>query len=121
MGDLSKHFNKAEFACKCGCGFGLKDGDIDPALVQRLEELRENFGKPIYITSGCRCDKHNRKVGGAQFSQHKLGTAADIMVRDVKPEYVYNYVTATYSTGGTGKYRLFTHLDVRPNKAFWRG
>lgn len=121
MGDLSKHFNKAEFACKCGCGFGMKDGDINPALVQRLEEIREHFGKPIYITSGCRCDKHNRKVGGAQFSQHKLGTAADIMVRDVKPEDVYNYVTATYSTGGTGKYRLFTHVDVRPNKAFWRG
>lgn len=121
MGDLSKHFNKAEFACRCGCGFGLRDGDISPALVERLEEIRAHFGKPINILSGCRCEKHNAKVGGAKFSQHKLGTAADIIVRDVKPEDVYNYVNGEYKTGGTGRYRLFTHVDVRPNKSFWRG
>lgn len=118
---LSKHFNKFEFACKCGCGFGLQDGDINPKLIERLEEIRSHFGKPIKILSGCRCEKHNKKVGGAKLSQHLLGNAADIIVVDNSPSDVYNYVSNKYSTGGVGKYNLFTHVDVRPNKTFWKG
>lgn len=121
MGDLSKHFNKREFACKCGCGFGLKDGDVSLELVKRLEEIREHFQRPISVTSGCRCEKHNKAVGGAALSKHKLGIAADILVRDVAPDVVYNYVNGAYPTGGTGKYRLFTHVDVRNEKRFWHG
>lgn len=118
---LSKHFKSSEFACKCGCGFGLNKGDVSERLLERLEELREHFGKPIYITSACRCERHNKNVGGAAHSQHLLGTAADIIIRDVKPEDVYNYVSSHYSTGGTGKYRLFTHVDVRQDRRFWNG
>lgn len=121
MGDLSKHFSKHEFACKCGCGFGLKDGDVNPDLINRLEEIRTYFGKPISILSGCRCKKHNTKIGGAEHSQHLLGTAADIIVKDTSPVKVFDYINRAYLLGGTGKYRLFTHVDVRKNKAVWNG
>lgn len=118
---LSAHFKSTEFACRCGCGFGLNPGDVSPALIERLEEIRTHFGKSIIITSACRCEKHNKRVGGAAHSQHLLGTAADIIIRDVRPETVYNYVSGRYNNGGTGKYRLFTHVDVRQDKRFWNG
>ena len=49
------------------------------ALVSNvLDPLRELYGKPIVVTSGYRCQKLNRAVGGASRSQHITGEAADI-------------------------------------------
>ena len=49
------------------------------ALVDNiLDPLREAYGKPIVINSGYRCEKLNKKVGGAQTSDHMKGMAADI-------------------------------------------
>ena len=43
-----------------------------------LDPLREAWGEPIIVTSGYRCDKLNKLVGGSKTSQHKTGQAADI-------------------------------------------
>lgn len=43
-----------------------------------LEPLRIHYGRPIIITSGFRCEKLNKAVGGSKTSQHVLGMAADI-------------------------------------------
>ncbi len=43
-----------------------------------LDPIRENYGKPIYVTSGYRSPALNRAVGGSQTSQHMRGEAADI-------------------------------------------
>lgn len=43
-----------------------------------LEPLRQHYGRPIIITSGYRCEKLNKLVGGSATSQHRLGQAADI-------------------------------------------
>lgn len=52
-------------------------------LCQRvLEPLRHRFGR-IVITSGYRCPRLNRAVGGVSNSQHMRGEAADIRVVDM--------------------------------------
>ena len=115
---LSKHFKKREFACKDGCGLGLADGDVNPELVEVLEDVREHFGRPVVINSGLRCQTHNKRVGGAKKSQHLFGTAADIRVSGVDPALVYDYLNAKYPDRyGVGKYKSFTHIDVRERKA----
>ena len=38
----------------------------------------EAWGAPIIVTSGYRCDRLNKAVGGATNSQHRKGEAADI-------------------------------------------
>ena len=49
------------------------------ALVDNvLDPLRELYGAPIYISSGYRCAKLNKAVGGVANSQHLTGQAADI-------------------------------------------
>ena len=49
------------------------------ALVANvLDPLREKYGKPIVVSSGYRCPKLNKAVGGAARSQHTKGEAADI-------------------------------------------
>ena len=46
--------------------------------LQRLEEIREGYGKPIIISSGYRCDELNKLVGGVNNSLHKIGLAVDL-------------------------------------------
>lgn len=49
------------------------------ALVDKvLDPLREIYGKPIYVSSGYRCPKLNKAVGGVSNSQHLKGEAADL-------------------------------------------
>lgn len=91
------------------------------ALVEHiLDPLREAWGGPIIVTSGYRCGKLNKAVGGVKGSQHTLGQAADIRTVSDKPadnkrlfdlivklglhydqlidEYGYNWVHVSYSS-----------------------
>lgn len=47
-----------------------------------LDPLRERYGRPIYVSSGYRCPRLNKAVGGVETSQHVKGEAADIYVTD---------------------------------------
>jgi len=78
MGDLSKHFAKREFACKCG---KVHDFTIDPELIDKLEKLHTLTGATaIYITSGYRCPIYSKSVGGYFNDAHTKGIAADIVI-----------------------------------------
>ena len=74
-----KYFNEKEFACRC-CGQlppSMRENIV--ALVDNvLDPAREQFGGPVSVNSGYRCQKHNLAVGGATQSQHMKGEAADI-------------------------------------------
>lgn len=113
---LSKNFSKEEFACGCGCGFV----NVDPELVNVLQVLRDHFKEPVRITSACRCAEHNKDVGGSEKSQHLLGKAVDIVVSKTSHRLVQDYLEAEYpDTYGIGRYKSFTHIDVREKKARW--
>ena len=45
-----------------------------------LEPLRVAMGEPVKISSGYRCEKLNKAVGGVYNSQHLKGQAADICI-----------------------------------------
>ncbi len=46
---------------------------------QLLDPIREAWGEPIVVSSGYRCKQFNALVGGAKYSHHILGCAADII------------------------------------------
>lgn len=116
MGDLSAHFSKKEFACKCGCG----ECDVDPELVAKLEKFRELCGnKPMHINSAKRCKRHNKAVGGSPNSQHLPGKAADVRkILGVTIDQMAKYAEQA-GFDGIGKYDSFVHVDVRGTKARW--
>lgn len=118
MGNLSRNFSRKEFACKCGCGFST----VDYELLNVLELVRNHFNSSVTINSASRCSEHNEDIGGSYGSKHKKGIAADIVVKDVDPGKVYRFLDG-YAPNkyGIGKYKTFTHIDVRPNKARWAG
>ncbi len=113
---MSKYFKLSETACQCECGFD----EQHPKLYEILDTLREHFNTPVKITSGNRCEEHNRAEGGARFSQHKYGRAVDIKVKGVEPKRVYEYLDELYpDVYGLGLYWNRIHFDVRANKARW--
>lgn len=88
-----KHFEKSEFACKCGgryCnGF---PAEPEKRVVEVLETVREYAGKPVIISSGVRCSNHNKNVGGVGDSYHKTGRAVDFSVVGYSAQATINIV-----------------------------
>lgn len=115
---LTRNFKVREFKCQDGTDPVF----IDLGLVDILQQVRDHFGKAVTITSAFRTASHNKKVGGATYSQHCYGKAADIKVSGVAASAVADYVeTLMPNTGGIGRYPTFTHVDVRTTKSRWNG
>lgn len=115
---LSENFKVKEFACSDGTDPIF----IAPELVDVLQKIRTHFGKAVHINSAYRTPTRNKKVGGATYSQHLYGTAADIKVTGVAPKKVAAYAeTLMPDSGGIGIYSNFVHVDVRETKSRWNG
>ena len=115
---LSKNFTVKEFACSDGTDTVF----ISLALVNLLQKIRDHFGKAVIINSAYRTEAHNKSIGGATYSQHKYGLAADIHINGITPKEIAAYVeTLMPSSGGIGIYQSFVHVDVRRVKSRWNG
>ena len=122
MGDLTKNLSRRELACKCGCNMEAADHELVEVIQKAAEDLgmRYHITPHVTITSGNRCPKHNKAVGGAPDSRHLRGTAADHYFRGVPPEAVYEYYDRLYPNKyGLGLYNGRVHLDVRAEKTRW--
>lgn len=111
------YFTRAEFACKCGCGLDT----IDYETVMGCHAIREHFGRPTRINSGCRCESYNAAIGGSPGSYHVKCRAADVEVEDVPASIVQEFVEQELDMGGVGCYESFTHIDSRHGKSRWSG
>lgn len=121
---LTKNFSKSEFECKCGCEMPQDVLDNIKIVAEQLQIVRNKLNKPIKINSAYRCPEHNALVGGAKNSQHKLGLAADIVVKGMSPNGVFGFINKLMALGmiklgGLGQYNTFTHFDIRDNYARW--
>ena len=107
------NFKPEEMDCK-----GTGRLALDPDAMDRLQALREDIGKPFFVVSAYRSPEHNRTVGGVRRSRHMEGIAFDISMSNHSQE---DFVRAAERHGfnGIGRYRTFTHIDTRPNRARW--
>lgn len=90
--DNIKYFKRQEFACPCPrCGgFPVEPKQL---LVEKCDEVREHFGKPMTISSGVRCQAHNDELSGSvPNSRHVQGKAVDFAVSGVSGSKVKAYV-----------------------------
>ncbi len=126
-GHVTKNFKRAEFLCKCGeCKPGFY---VSTELAKILQMIRDEVDTGIIITSGLRCKKHNKAVGGASESYHMLRTgillASDITYADpakrTKAGMMWLWILADKfiaahahgRKGGVGLYSGWLHIDVR--------
>ena len=73
---LTKSFTFEELKCR---GTGLCD--MDPAFLEKLQLIRDEFGKPMYPSSGYRHPDHNEKVSTTgRHGPHTTGHAVDIAI-----------------------------------------
>jgi uncharacterized protein YcbK (DUF882 family) len=117
MGDLSQHFSRNEFECRC-CG----RLQLDSHLVEGLEVLRVLAGVPVVVNAGYRCPRHNQEVGGVPNSEHTRGLAADIRLPGLSLQQMYELATQVpqFAEGDIGVYDGdFLHVDVRGHRARW--
>lgn len=117
MGDLSEHFSRNEFVCKC-CGSFIHN----QKLIDELEAIRSIWGQRLHVTyhGGTRCPDQNDRSGGKPHSRHLTGEAADIWIETISPADVYHELCKGYPDRcGIGHYHTFTHFDVRDEKARW--
>ena len=119
---VSANFYAYEFDCPGkGC---CTETPIDDVLVDIVQGLRDETGKPVHILA-YRCPVHNAKVKNAsKKSKHMLGMAADITVDDHKPIEVAR-ILERRGVKGIGLYEgkdgNFVHGDSREKKSFWYG
>ena len=107
------HFSRAELSCHCPCG----EMDMDSEFMDRLEELRVAFGKPMRITSAYRCPNYNAQASSTGFiGPHTTGLAADVAVSGQDAHDLlalvmqHGYTGVGISQRGTHNKR-FIHID----------
>lgn len=109
MGMLGQYFHSKEVECRCGCGLC----EMDPKLMWALNRLRHELGRPVVVTSGHRCAKHNAAVGGRVNSFHLTGRAVDIRTATAKERWETLRLAFRLGFTGIGIGKGFVHLDVR--------
>lgn len=113
---ISEHFNSDEFLCPCG---KCAESFIDTVLIDKLEQARKKYAKPMKVTSGFRCARHNSEVGGVKNSAHANGLAADVQPLNVTKEELdnlYNVLYEIFDNIGDGRNLHFVHVDIREKK-----
>ncbi len=90
---------------------------MEPLFLKKLDELRDNYGKPIILNSAYRCPDHNRAVSSSKSvnGPHTTGKAVDIRTSRKEAYTVLSLAFLAGFTGigvaqkGSGR---FIHLDM---------
>lgn len=102
-----ENFDEKELKCRCGCD----RFNYENHFLIRLQAFRYSYNKPLTVTSGCRCVKHNKSVGGVSTSLHQAETKKAAAV-DVTCSNCLDLFTKACNSG------LFNEVIYYRNKNF---
>lgn len=82
----TKYFKVEEFIySETAEKLGIDNTPTDHEIIENIQytmeylnNVREEFGEPIYVNSGYRCKELNEAVGGSKNSYHMTGLAVDL-------------------------------------------
>jgi len=113
-------FKEYELKCPC-CG----ENETSDRMYMMLDKLRGEYGKPLFVDSGYRCPKHNKKIKGAPNSAHMTGEAADIRVTGAIRRRKLVDIAVKLGFNGIGIYDKHIHVDIgereHGKKVMWSG
>ncbi len=110
---MYQYFSKEELACPC-CGIS----EMNTLFMQRLTRMRRETGIVMPVTSGFRCELHDKDIGGA--GVHPQGRAVDMNIYGKDADTI---ITLSPGYGFTGRginqkgpyNKRFLHLDDLPD------
>ena len=70
------YFSDDELRCQCGCD----QLTFDDAFRKKLNEIRDDFARPMVISSGYRCPNHPVEARKERPGTHSYGVAVDVAV-----------------------------------------
>lgn len=113
--DSWKYFTREELKCK-----GTDECFMDEEFMKQLHRLREDYDRPMRITSGYRDVSYNTVIGGSPNSAHIFGQAVDIAVSG---SLAYELIRKAMLHGFTGigvaqrgsHNKRFIHIDNMVN------
>jgi len=123
---LRNNIHDYEVECNCGCGFNA----VSPAILDIVQWVRDTTGKAVHINGkknhcACRCEKHNKKVGGSSTSKHlpdpitEVCRAIDFEVEGIPHQDIYDLLDNQFPNSlGIGLYSWGIHVDDRMDKAY---
>jgi zinc D-Ala-D-Ala carboxypeptidase len=119
-----KNFVEAEFRCK-----HTGRCEMHPDFMDRLQSLRNEYGKPMLISSGFRHPSHPVEMRKPRPGAHTFGRAADIMVSHADAVELLGLAIRHGFTGFGVAQRpgspRFIHIDdmapevTRPRPSIW--
>tara|TARA_Y100001951_G_C11282991_1_gene266652 strand:+ start:429 stop:791 length:363 start_codon:yes stop_codon:yes gene_type:complete len=116
----TRSFTDNELKCQ-HCG-KLNPHGAFVVFMERIQKLRDIYGKPLKVTSGYRCEDHPIEAKKQQAGQHSLA-AIDLGVSG-KDAYLLTKIAFELGFTGIGVSQRkgvprFIHLDDRTVPAIW--
>lgn len=104
------NFSKEEFDCQ-----ETGENEMKPEFMEKLQELRGKYNKPMIISSGFRSVNHSIERRKPKSGSHTTGLACDI---SVSGSDAFKIVSLAFELGFTGVginqkgSNRFIHLDI---------
>ena len=113
-----KYFKYEEFDSPDIQGSGQMMCDT---IIEMLDQVREEYGKPIRVSSGYRTEEANLRANGVKNSSHLKGLAVDIKVINSRERYELLFILMKYFHR-IGVAKSFIHVDIdedKPQGVIW--
>ena len=104
----SKNFSESELVCSC-CG----ESGVQQWALDKLQAIRDDYGKPMTITSSYRCSDHPVERSKAKAGTHNMGIAFDVHVHSGNERYELVSLAMKHGANGIGVDKNFVHIDFR--------
>lgn len=110
--DWSKYPNFSEKEFRCSHTGNCR---MDAGFMEKMQQLRDKYGKPMTITSGYRDVTHPIEAQKEKAGIHTMGLAADVACNG---QEAYHLLKLAFDLGFTGigiaqkGHSRFIHLDI---------
>lgn len=115
-----RYFKPQEFDSPDETGSGFYS--MNQKFIIMLDNIREEFRKPIKINSGYRTAQRNKDVGGKFDSAHRRGVAADIHCDNSRDRFNLIQLAMIEGIKRIGIGKTYLHLDIdkdKPQTVIW--
>lgn len=119
-----RYFNYTEFDSPDELGSGK---NMNPLILEMLDQAREKFDKPIKINSGYRTQAYNENLKARGYkaspnSSHLKGLAVDIHCNNSKDRFELIDILLDVGFNRIGIANTFIHVDIdidKPSHLIW--